>query len=90
MPTVNISPHRVVQIANSNTSVFNLVNSAVNMTLPNSLLSAVLRRRCCRAPASAAVDRHFLPARRSTANPPHSAVAVERWDRQTDGRLTVT
>jgi len=34
---------------------------------------------CCTAPA--AVDRHLLPARRSTANPPHAA--ADRWVTQT-------
>jgi len=34
----------------------------------------------------AAIDRYFLPTRRSAANPPHAAAAVDRWDRQTDGR----
>ena len=42
-------------------------------------------------PAAAAVDRYLLPARRSAANSPHAAVAVEWWDRQTDaGRPTVS
>jgi len=36
-----------------NKFVFSLVNSTVNMTLPaHLLLSAVLRRRCCCAPAA--------------------------------------
>jgi len=38
------------------------------------------------APAPAAVDRYILPAGRSAANPPHAAAAVDRTDRQTDGR----
>jgi len=29
---------------------------------------------------------HRLPAGRSAANPPAAAAAVDRWDRQTDGR----
>jgi len=37
-------------------------------------------------PSSAAVDRSLLPAGRSAANPPHTAAAVDRRDRQTDGR----
>ena len=48
------------------------------------LLSAVLRRRCCWAPAPAAVDRYLLPAGRSAANPPHVAAAVNRWDRRSN------
>jgi len=41
---------------------------------------------CCGAvaagrPASAALDRYLLPVRRSAANPPHAAAAVNRWDR---------
>jgi len=48
--------------------------------------SDVLWRRCCWALAPVAVDRHVLPSGRSAANPPHAATAVERWDRQTDGR----
>ena len=50
------------------------------------LLNAVLRRRCCWAPAPAAVDRYLLPAGRSAANPPHAGAAV---DRRTDGRTTL-
>ena len=61
------------------------------MTLP---AFAAKRRAAARAaaplllgmPAPAAVDRHLLPARRSAANPPHAAQAVERWDREADGR----
>ena len=54
---------------------------------PHLLLRTVLRRRCCWAPAPVADDRHALLARRSAANPPHAAAAVERWtDRLTDGR----
>jgi len=34
----------------------------------------------------AAVDRYLLPARRSAANPPHAAAAVDRRGRPTDGR----
>jgi len=34
----------------------------------------------------AAIDRYFLPTRRSAANSPHATAAVDRWDRQTDGR----
>jgi len=32
------------------------------------------------------VDRYLLLAERSAANPPHAAAAVDREDRQTDGR----
>jgi len=53
---------------------------------PHLLLDAVLRRRCCWAPAPAALDRYVLPTVRSAANPPHSTAAVKRWDRQTDGQ----
>ena len=37
-------------------------------------------RRCCRS--------IYFPARRSAAKPPHTAAAVDRWDRRTqrDGR----
>jgi len=38
----------------------------------------------CAAPA--AVNRYFLPTRRSAANLPLAAVAVNRWDRQTNRR----
>jgi len=38
------------------------------------------------APAPAVIDRYLLPAGRSAANQPHAAAAVDRWDRQTDGR----
>ena len=44
--------------------------------------------------APAAIDQYILPARRSAANPPHAAAAVDRRNRQTDGqtggRSTVT
>ena len=49
---------------------------------------------CCWAPARAArrllrarcaaIDRYLLSAGRSAANPPQTAAAVDRWDRQTD------
>jgi len=42
------------------------------------------------ASAAAAVDQYLLPAGRSAANPPATAAAVDRWDRQTDGRSTVS
>ena len=58
-------------------------NSAVNTTL---LLNGMLRRRCCRTPAAAAVDRYVLPVGRSAANPPHAAAAVEQTDGRTDVR----
>jgi len=63
-------------------SVFSLVNSAVNMTLP-----AFAAERRAAAPlllGAGAVDRYVLPAGRSAANPPHAAASVERWGRQTD------
>ena len=50
---------------------------------PHLLLNAVLGRRCCWAPAAAAVDRYLPPAGRSAANPSHPA-AVDRWDRRAD------
>ena len=34
----------------------------------------------------ATIDRYLLPARRSAANQPHAAAAVDRRDRQTNGR----
>jgi len=54
---------------------------------------AIAAERTCSwyaAPVAVAADRHLLPAERSAANPPASAAAVDRWDRQTDGRSTVT
>ena len=53
-----------------NKSVFSFVNSAVNMAF------AAERRAgspCC----GAVVDGRPAPARRSAANPPHAAAAVE-------------
>jgi len=35
-----------------------------------------------------AINRFFLPARRSAANPPAAVAAVDRWNGQTDGRQT--
>jgi len=36
--------------------------------------------------APASIDRYLLPAGRSEENPPAAVAAVDRWDRQTDGR----
>ena len=36
------------------------------------------------------IDRYFLPVGRSAANPPAAVAAVDRWDRHTDGRSTVS
>jgi len=61
-------------------------SSAVNTTLP---AFAAERRAAAPLPlgaGAAVVDRYLLLARRSAANPPHPAAAVDRWDRQTDGR----
>jgi len=51
-------------------------------------------RVCCWAPcrgagrpAFAAVHRYLLPGRRSAANPPYTAAAVECWNRRTDGQM---
>jgi len=38
--------------------------------------------------APAAIDRYLLPGPALTANPPAAAVAVDRRDRQTDGRTS--
>jgi len=46
----------------------------------------VLRINRVTSSAVAAVDRHLLSAGRSAANPPHAAAAVDRRERQTDGR----
>jgi len=48
-------------------------SSAVNRTLP--AFAAEYRRLLS-----------ILSAGRSAANQPHAAAAVDRWDRQTDGR----
>jgi len=55
---------------------------------------------CCSAPAPAlqndacstitALCRYLLPAGSSAANPPAAADAVDRWDKWTDGQLTIT
>jgi len=53
------------------------------------LLAFVFERRAAvlpRRPAAAAVDQYRLPAGPTAANPLHAAAAVEKWDRQTDGR----
>ena len=42
------------------------------------------------APAPASVDRCLMPEGRSAANPSATDAAVDRWDRQTDGRSTVS
>ena len=59
---------------------------------PHLLLSAVLRLCAAtplllyRRPARVADDQYILPARRSAANPPHVAAAVDGTDGRTDGR----
>ena len=40
--------------------------------------------------ALTAVDQNFLPAGHSAENPPADVAAVDRWDRQMDGHLTIT
>jgi len=48
-------------------------------------------RICCWAPAPAAIDRYLLQAPRSAVDQPHAAAAaVDRRDRQTDGRTPHT
>ena len=39
--------------------------------------------------APAAIDQYLLPAGSSAAKPSSAVAAVDRWDRQTDGRSTV-
>ena len=43
-------------------------------------------RRLLHGAPAAAIDRYRLHAGRPAANSPHAAAAVDRWDRQTDGR----
>ena len=64
-----------------NKSALSLVPRLSTWHCPHLLLSAMLRRRCCWAPAPA-VDRHLLLFERSAAN----AAAVDWWERRTDGR----
>jgi len=51
---------------------------------------------CRGAPAGAcstaltAVDQNVLPAGHSAENPPADVAAVDRWDREMDGHLTIT
>ena len=40
--------------------------------------------------ALTAVDQNLLPAGHSVENPPADVAAVDRWDRQMDGHLTIT
>jgi len=42
-------------------------------------------RLSCRA-AAITIDRYLLPAPDLSSKPPIAAAAVDRWDRQTDGR----
>jgi len=43
--------------------------------------------RCSQLSSSRAeIDRYLLPAGPTAANPPHAGAAVDKWDRQTDGR----
>jgi len=69
-----------------NKSVFSLLPRLLTRHCSHLLVSAVMRRCCAARPAHAAVSRYLPPARRSAANPPHAATAVEWWDRHTDGR----
>ena len=51
------------------------------------LLAFAAERRAAAAPAvQQSMDVCCLPAGPTAANPPHAAAAVDRWDRQTDGR----
>jgi len=62
--------------------------SALNVVLTLPAFAAERRRLQHGARSVPAVtDRYLLPAERSATNPP---AAVDRWDRQTDGRPTVT
>ena len=70
-------------IGYSNLQAISLVYRLPTWHCPHLLLNAVLGRRCCWAPAAAAVDRYLPPAGRSAANPSHPA-AVDRWDRRAD------
>ena len=57
-----------------NKSVFSVVNSTINMTLPTfAAKRPVLRRCCCWAPGAADADRYLLLAGHSAANLPHAA-----------------
>jgi len=62
--------------------VLSLVNSAVNRALSAFAAERRAAAPCCGAvaagcPESTAFDRYLLPARRSAANPPHTAAAVD-------------
>ena len=58
-----------------NKSVFSLVYSAVNVVLPAFAAERRAAASCCGA--DAAGHRYLLPSRRSGANPPHAAAAVD-------------
>jgi len=65
-----------------NKSVFSLVNSAVNVTLPAFAAERRAADPCCGAAAAgctapAAVDQYLLFARRSAAKPRHAGAAVK-------------
>jgi len=68
-------PFRVLEILR-NKSVFGFQRQQTTWHCLQLLLSA----------DRAANDRYLLAAEPTTANPPHAAAAVDRWDRQTDGR----
>ena len=64
-------------------------SSALNMTLPTFADEHRRLQHGARS-ASAAIDRYILSTGYSAANTPAAIDAVDRWDRQTDGRSTVT
>jgi len=86
----------------SNKSAFSFIRQLSTLHSPQLQLSAICcwasapaaQRTCCTThllqARRAAVDRYFLPAGRSAANPLHAARSIDRTDRRTDRRSTVS
>jgi len=77
----------------TNKSAFSFLRRLSTWHCSRLLSIAVLRRRCGRAPGRAAIDRYFVPAGPTAANPqprrPNDATDREtdgQTDRQTDAR----
>ena len=78
-----------IRIANWNALVFSLLPRLLTSWLPafaaERRAAAPLLLSASVAPATA--DQYLLSARRSAANPPDTAAAVDQWDRRTLDRL---
>ena len=66
--------------------LLSLIRQFSTWRCPRLLLRCLQRGSRITTRPSAAIDRYLLPAGRLAANQPADVAAVNRWDRQTDGR----